>query len=418
MTRKIILSCILLSIGFAASAQALYKDGFVLKSPLDTIHGQIRYLSYNQAAKLCILRNPEGEKQEFLPNEIYGYGIGKDLIFHSKKLPGAGMLFAEVLYQGTVTLYAFRDPNQRNFFYLENPELGELRALTEKVIESGMRRQRLKPYIEILKIMLPEHQLVADEIERVPLNAKGLTELLIAYDERYAQTKGIAYLGFRKRTPIKIGLLAGASSSGLKLNGQSGRGTDQSILAGVRFEKEVSRNTGRLLLHADLFVTSERYSATYEADQTIFTGNDLVTNNINITLPASFVGLTGDIEYRTRVELDRTLITVPTALRYKLPGKKFNVTFGGGLEFQFATSDRVLVDGQILQNGTIEVGVLSEEEANPFRVGVNMGLGISYNAKRTIFIDFRHSPAFFDQGALNYDYTRLMLGVMLSKNED
>jgi len=416
MNRKIICILSLLFLGYSAMAQALYKEGFVLKSPLDTLYGQVKYVSYNQAAKRCIIRVQDGSEQSFLPGEIYGYGIEQELLFISKELPKSGKRFAEVLYQGTVTLYAFRDANQRNFFYLENPELGELRALTQKTMTRGRKRQVLKSYIDVLKIMLPENELVADEIEKVPLTAKGLNNLLVAYDERYAQTKGISYLGFKTKSPTQISVLAGASLSGLTLNGHDGRETSQAVIAGVRIEKEVSRNTGRLFIHADLLVTREKYSGRYNANQLINTGDDVVTNNINITLPASFVGLLGQIEYNTRVELDRTLINLPIGLKYKIPGRKFNVTFGGGLEFQFATSDDVLVDGQILQNEIIEVGVLSREDANPFRVGMNIGMGISYNARRTLFLDLRHSPSFFDQGSLNYDYTRLMLGVMLSKN--
>lgn len=62
--------------------------------------------------------------------------------------------------------------------------------------------------------------------------------------------------------------------------------------------------------------------------------------------------------------------------------------------------------------------MLSVEEANPFRVGMNLGMGMAYNGKRTVFIDFRHSPAWFDQGALNYAYTRIMLGVTLTRNRN
>ncbi len=413
MSRKALLTVLLIFVGFSLSAQGLYKEGFVLKSPLDTLHGQIRYISYNQAAKRCVLLDTNGQHQEFLPQDIYGYGIGSELLFHSKSLPGASALFAEVLYQGSVTLYTYRDTYQRNFFYLENPTLGELRALTEKVIERGNRRQTVKSYVDVLKIMLPEHELIDEEIEGTSLSAKSLNDLLIAYDELVAGNRGISYIGPHKKSPKQFGILAGLMASGLKVNGHSGGANAQGILLGLRAQKEVSRNTGRLFLHADLVVTNERYTHTFEGNHLIRGNNDVVTNSLNITRRAG--GLSGRVDYLTRVELDRTLMQLPVGLKYKLPGEKFNVTFGGGFEFQYATTKEVLVDGQVLQNGQVLAAVRSQEDTNPFRYGVYIVMGLSYNAQRTLFLDLRHSPIFFDQGGLNYSYTRLLFGVMLEK---
>lgn len=400
----------------AVVGQQLYKPGFVLKSPLDTLHGQIKYISYNQAAGQCIFKNDSGEEVIYNPSDIYGYSMGKELLFHSKTLPDGSKMFLEVRYQGTLTLYSYRDVNQRNFFYLESQELGEFRALTQKVISSGRRKGLLKPFVDVLKIMLPEPELVSDKLEKVTLNAKSLTRLLIDFDQRYAKTKGISYTGKQQKNAPRVGILAGTSFSRLTLNGHNGSANNQSLIFGLRLEKEVSRNTGRLFLSTELLLTDESYTGTYEATQQLTADNDIVSNFINITTYASELGVLGEIEYNTTVSLNRTTIGLPVMLKYKFPGKRFNVTLGTGFSFQYATSDKVQVTGLILQNGMLEAGLLSEEQANPFRIGISTGLGISYRAKRTIFMELRHSPAWFDQGALNYTYTRLMLGLELSKN--
>ena len=69
------------------------------------------------------------------PKDLFGYGIEDQLFFVSKKIGSENDRFLEVVYQGTVILYAYRDKNQRNHFYLENPTTGQLEILTQKTIK-------------------------------------------------------------------------------------------------------------------------------------------------------------------------------------------------------------------------------------------------------------------------------------------
>lgn len=416
MLRKSTLLIILLSLSAALKGQELYKEGFVLTSPFDTLRGEIKYISYNQAAERCTFRDQNQKETTFLPKDLFGYGVGEDLLFLSKETEDKKVIFLEVVYQGSLTLFSYRDANARNFFYVESNSTGEFRKLTQKVVRDNRRQKVFKTYIDILRIMLPKSELVADEIETVALSAKSLTRLLKAYDQRYANTQGISYTGIARTSPLKIGVLTGPSLSRLTLNGHSGEVNRQFFSLGIRVEKEVSRGTGRLFLDADLMITDEDYLGEFTASQLIRQNDDIISNFINIAFHADFVGVLGQIDYRTSVELSRTVISLPLNLKYKLPGRHFNVTLGGGLEIQYATSSDVVVDGRVLQDGTEAFRAFTQEFANPFRIGMNIGAGLAYNAKRTIFLDARFSPAWFDQGALNYTYMRLMLGVMLSKN--
>lgn len=416
MFRKSLFLILLIHLGSALCAQELYREGFILTSPLDTIRGEIKYISYNQAAERCTFRTDRGEEKTFLPEDIFGYGVGDDLLFLSKETDTSKAIFLEVIYQGSLTLFSYRDANARNFFYIESNETGEFRKLTQKVVGNNRRQKVFKTYINILRIMLPKSELVADEIENVSLSAKSLTRLLKAYDERYANTQGIFYSGIAKTSPLKLGILAGPSFSRLTLNGHSGEANRQFFSLGIRVEKEVSRGTGRLFVNADLTISKEDYLGEFAATQLVSQNDDIVSNFINIALYADFVGVLGQIDYRTSAELSRTVISLPINLKYKLPGKRLNVTFGGGLEIQYATSSDVVVDGRVFQDGAVAFRAFTQEFANPLRIGMNIGAGLAYNAKRTIFLDARFSPAWFDQGALNYSYMRLMLGVMLSKN--
>lgn len=416
MLRKSILLVILLSFGTVLAAQELYKEGYILTSPFDTLRGDIKYISYNQAAERCTFRSSDQKETTFLPKDVFGYGVGDDLLFLSKQTRDKKTMFLEVVYQGSLTLFSYRDANARNHFYIESNQTGEFRKLTQKTVATNQRQKVFKTYIDVLRIMLPKSELVADEIENVALSAKSLTRLLKAYDQRHANTQGITYTGIGKTSPPKVGILAGPGFSRLNLNGHSGQANRQFFSLGIRVEKEVSRGTGRLFLDADLMITTEDYRGAFSAAQLVRQNDDIISNFINIALYANFVGVLGQIDYRTSVELSRTVISLPVNLKYKLPGRKLNVTFGGGLEIQYATSSDVVVDGRIFQNGTQTFRAFTQEFANPFRIGMNMGAGLAYNAKRTIFLDARLSPAWFDQGALNYTYMRLMLGVMISKN--
>lgn len=416
MLRKSLFLMLLLAISAVMTAQELYKEGFVLTSPFDTLRGQIKYISYNQAAERCIFRDSQEKETVFLPKDLFGYGVGEDLLFLTKKVDKDKTMFLEVVYQGSLTLLNYRDANARNFFYVESNQTGEFRKLTQKVVGNSRRQKLFKTYIDVLRIMLPKSELVADEINNVALSARSLTRLLKAYDQRYANTQGIAYTGLGKTSPPKVGIVAGTSLSRLTLNGHNGEVNRQFFSLGIRVEKELSRGTGRLFLDADLMITNENYLGEFTASQLVRQSDDIVSNFINIALYADFVGILGQIDYLTSVELSRTVISLPVNLKYKLPGRRFNVTFGGGLEIQYATSSDVVVDGRIFQDGTQTYRAFTQEFANPLRIGMNVGAGLAYNAKRTIFLDTRFSPAWFDQGALNYSYIRLMLGVMLSKN--
>lgn len=416
MVRKFTFLLLCICASAQLSAQELYKKGYILTSPIDTLHGEIKYISYNQAAKRCIFRDSSNVESTYLPAQIYGYGIGQQLFFLSRKTEKQIPLFLEVLYQGSITLYSYRENSSRNFFYLESTQTGEFRKLTEKTIKRGTKQKTFKTYAEVIKIMLAKSELVADEIEQTSLSAKSLVRLLSAYDERYANTQGIIYTSIRETSPPQIGLFAGSGYSSLTLNGHRGKATNNVFSFGLRFEKEVSRGTKRLFIDLDFIVTHEEHSGQFDATQLVNQNSDIVSNFLNIALPAGLVGVIGIIEYHTLVEHSRTLISTPVSLKYKLPGKQLNLTFTGGINLQYATTDEILVDGRILQHGEEVFSLASLVKANPFRLGMQVGIGLAYNAKRTIFLDVRHSPSWFDQGVLNYSYSTLMLGVMLNKN--
>ena len=127
------------SIGIS-NAQSLYKSGAILTSPFDTLRGSIKYISYNKASTKCIFRDSLGNETNYLPDELFGYIIEDQLYFRSKEIGKSNAQFLEVVYQGTLILYALRDKNQKNFFYIENPATGEFELLRQKTIRNGSKK--------------------------------------------------------------------------------------------------------------------------------------------------------------------------------------------------------------------------------------------------------------------------------------
>jgi len=100
-----------------------------------------------------------------------------------------------VVYQGTLILYAFRDSNQKNFFYLENPTTGAFEILRQKTLRNGSKKVVIRIFEDVLKETLPKSELIADEIQNVDYEHKSLSNLLLDYDERYASFQGRIFHG-------------------------------------------------------------------------------------------------------------------------------------------------------------------------------------------------------------------------------
>lgn len=393
--------------------QSLYKDGFLLRSPFDTIHGQVKYLSYNKASQSCIFITPSGKEEHYLPNELFGYGIGTELLFIAKNITEEKVRFMEVVYQGTVILYAFRDINQRDCFYLEHPKSGAFKLLQQKTLRRQGKTITLKPFKEAIASMLPKSELVMDEIEQLSLKHNALSNFLQSYDERYAQFQGRTFQGFKKRWPPKIAPIAGAGISVLTINGYDQRATNHYFEAGIKFQKEVSRGTGRLFIDLDFLLRYEDIkSGTFHKEE--FTTAETVLNNgLNINTLAANFNISGPVLYESEVMLERYNLVAPINLKYFFPAKKRVFSLNLGLTNQYVLSKNGSYYGSVSQNNTIRIEEFTAENSYRFRTGINIGIGLYLLGKNTWFVDVQHSPAWLDQGNLNFAYTGVRVGAFI-----
>jgi hypothetical protein len=395
------------------NAQSLYKDGFILTSPFDTLKGEIKYASYNKASLRCTFRNEAGEENVYLPSEIFGYGIEDQLFFRSKSIGTDKVLFLEVVYQGTMILYAYRDQYQRNFFYLENPTSTQMEILNQKTIRNEGKTLTIRVFEEVLREMLPKSELITDEISEVEFGHSALSNLLLSYDERYAAFQGRIYQGFQKRWPPKFGAFVSTGNSRLTINGFNDQAFSHTVGLGVKFQKEVSRGTGRLHLDLDLFYHYESYQNAFFSFTDFANEGTIISNGFNITLFATDLGIQGPYEVQNTLNLERHVLNMPINLKYFFPSEKWTVSLNGGIDPSLAVAQSGNLDGQVIQNDQVVLGINSRLEIPKFRPGLNFGFGLYLHQKNTWFIDFQHSPAWLDQGNFNFSTSTFRLGYVI-----
>jgi len=414
----LILFCLLtlLKCGYS---QELYRNGFILNSPFDTIHGQIKYYSYKEAALTCVFKDEaSGTERSYSPDEIFGYGIEDDILFTSKLTSDNKRYFLEVVYQGTVTLYAYRDNFRKNFFFLENTDNGNFEALTQKIIGNRRRRKTIKTYQNVLKIMLDKSDLILDKIESASLSHRSLSNLLLDYDQRYARYQGKQFNGTRALWPPTTGFYLIQGSAQQKLGDFSGTGSSYFAGIGIKFQKEISRATRRLYIDLDLTLGYEAFNQTYTKTEVV-TDQSILTNGLNFFFSSTNTDIRGQVENITHLDIERLNLGMPMNIKYIFPGTKWLFTINGGLSPQHALTKNGAVQGILKQDDTVLLDIVSPEDTERFRVGMNFGFGLMLKAKHTIFLDFQHSPTWFNQGVLKYKYSFVRLGILLDgKNKN
>jgi len=405
----LLLTLFTLSLGFS---QSLYKEGFILNSPFDTIRGEIKYRSYNKASLKCIFVDSLGNETTYNPNEIFGYGIEDQLFFRSKTIGSEKTQFLEVVYQGTMILYAYRDASQKNHFYLENPTNGQFEILSQKTIRNQGRTVVLRNFEEVLRDMLPRSQLIEDEISSVPYEHSALSNLLLDYDLRYASFQGRVFKGFKKRWPPKIAPFIQTGRTALSINGFDQKISTNTLGFGVKFQKEISRGTGRLHLDLDLAYHYESFENAVFSKEEFASIESIISNGFNIALFAVDLGVQGTYNVQNTINIERHVIAAPINLKYFIPSRKWTFALNMGLLPSYAVSQAGNVDGQVIQNEQVILGVNSRLEPNKFRPGINYGAGVYLKAKGTWFLDLQHSPALLDQGNSNFAFLNLRLGYL------
>lgn len=378
-----------------ANAQQLNREGFILKSPIDTVYGSVKYLSFSKG-NLELYFTPRGSDKEvyYAPADLYGYGLTDDITFLSRKIENGSHRFLELIYEGSVSLYGYRDQNSRDHYYLENKEAEEFRKLTFKMIKIRQRQKRIDTFKDVFRILLPRAKDVEKTIKSTSLRRPSLVALLHEHDGT-APGSFDSYESKEVRAPWKLKLVLAAGLNDLQSERFTGKVTSTSPSFGLGLTKQVSRSTNRMFLETGFWLTPEKFEGRIVNIKTVFN----LVNQPTVT-PVAF-----------EIIHDAMALKVPLILRYRLPGAKRNLVIMGGGQGTLNIS-RSGSRGEI-------VGTRVTEFVTPaltrFQFGFVGGIGINFNTKVPLNFDARYVVLVPDRRTIKINTLQFVIGIGLPK---
>lgn len=384
---------VLFSFGHQVDAQQLNRDGFILKSPVDTLYGSVRYLSFSKG-NLELYFTPKGSQKEdyYAPADLYGYGLTDDITFLSKKIENGSYRFLELIYEGSVSLYGYRDQNSRDHYYLENKKLEEFRKLTFKMIKIRQRQKRIDTYKDVFRILLPRAGEVEKRIRSTSLRRPSLVALLHEHDGTTPDSFD-SYESKEVSSPWRLKLVAAVGLNELQNEGFVGKITSTSPSFGLGLTKQISRSTNRMFLETGFWATPEKFDGRIINTVTVF--NLIGTPRVT---PVAF-----------EINHNAMALKVPLIVRYRFPGTKRNLVIMGGGQGTLNIS-RSGSRGEIVGNQITEF-------VNPaltgFQFGFLAGIGIDFNTKVPLNIDVRYVAIVPDRRTIKINTLQFVLGIGL-----
>lgn len=318
---------LLLLIPVQATAQGNFRPGYIISLQGDTLAGYVRFTESMSINEACHFRPDHHQAAtRYLPHQITGFGFreGNQQIFRSRtfnladaargnglrldsiKTPGQmidylpGYLipenfpdslkynadgtpdyyypgFMEVLFEGQITLYQFKE---LLFVERESFELHLLQRVLKgyhekrTVGEFSLTRRSIKfhpEYIGVLRSLLDDYPGLQQEVQRVGLDIPSLVQFL----EKYHQDQQIAYNTTNSHLPfarIRFGITTGIRSGHMNFyedyvlyQGIKNTTTSSvSLVPGVGMEISIPRHTELVTFELKLeYVSSKMNPITY-----------------------------------------------------------------------------------------------------------------------------------------------------------
>ncbi len=381
MLKTTLLSFVLLLWGSSwANAQSDFRPGYVVKLGGDTLKGLVEYQNAQRSALLCRFRaSKEQDVQEFLPSAALGYGVMGANSYEARLTPMAEVetpllpaqqQFVEVIVRGPISLYARRDAQRRDHYYLRgagagNPDaLQELRRLNETVFNAnGQKFVGYKnEYITVLAqafAACPREQL---RVNQVQFGLNFFTQAVNRYNACVDSTPGSSLTQTtalsRRSGRLHLELMAGAhvatlrvDNDRLSLNGPYNSGIQPvvGLAVGYNLSKLSRKLSFRLEALYDRQAYDGEYAYQFMSTNTTFKEEARIRLQY-IRLPVLFrytlpkgavrpfvqVGISGAFALQNQIESRRTLVdfgTNPQFSEWKpaLESRKFEQGFVAGV---------------------------------------------------------------------------------------
>ena len=190
--KRIILSLLLVLVGYCARAQSDY----LITTKADTIHGEVRILTYDQLDRAQISNN--GKKETYTALQILM--LNKDNEVYKPVKNYNTINFMKVIKAGYLTLYGFRLPNQSTYdgrflakldgSFMEMPNLSfkkmmagllaDCSELSEKIKKGEIGKRDIEEIVEQYNLCLSKENPVVVQESVAPAESQSNTSQLEA----------------------------------------------------------------------------------------------------------------------------------------------------------------------------------------------------------------------------------------------
>jgi len=383
------------------SAQSEFRSGYIVKNNNDTLYGLIDYRGNSSNVRECLFKkNETAQVIKYLPNEIIEYRFPESKYYVSKVVNTGDKeepLFLEYLFNGSLTIYCYRDINGEHYF--AEKEKGKIVNLKNESVEVNTGKsiylKERKEYIGVLKYLLKDSPSMSSEIDRTNLNRKSLIKLASDYNTKMGSVNShIAFKSKPSKIEFEFGPLIGFN---MELLAASNKSFDQYYyFKKSKFTSAYFAAFG-FFAKANMPFINERLFVQYEGTFSKSNSRSVAPVNVYDNIYEEF-------------SIDRSAYNQSLILRYEFPFGRFRPVFQFGFFDNIYKNDSRCfetlhyVDGTSYLNST---KYLYPDMISDYGMSLGVGL-ITKILKRNAYLDMRYQP--------NISYDRGMYGLLPNLN--
>lgn len=186
MKRSLCFLALLITIHSSLIAQSGFKEGYILKTPVDTVFGFIEDKSYTYNSLNCNFKISIADPViHYTPSDIFGYRFNNGKYYISKTI-GSERYFLEFLLQGKLNVYFKQTSGSKNQYYIDNDLLPTVKLQPLHETHSGDDGNYKINEYSGHNLVLAYYTSDYPPLSEVAMNMRGLdTKSLIQFAETY-----------------------------------------------------------------------------------------------------------------------------------------------------------------------------------------------------------------------------------------
>jgi hypothetical protein len=280
--------------------QKIFRDGYAVKRTGESLSGLVQYSSNQDIPSACTFKRFDIAREVvYSPDEILAFGYKNGNRYESKELNGRNQ-FYEVIVTGKIVLY-----RKGTKYYIDKEQNG-LVELKEGPLSYSVKGEKTEfnSLPDFLRFLTEEKTgRISDKF-----NLKNeIIPLIVSYNKEsgrnyYIFNRSISEKQLTQKAletgtgKYRFGIVSGVNIYMLNLGGLGNSASvtkavkDAGFIAGITFEKLLSRRTDRLSLKIDLIYNKHSF---YSYDEGIvgigdFSRNDTFINFSGLKIPVMF----------------------------------------------------------------------------------------------------------------------------------